>query len=442
MPTLFFFGSSDGIFQFAAWTGLILSIGVMLGISNGLILLLLWALYMSFEGAGQIFWGFGWELLLLETTVLGVFLSPFLNIKWFPKSAPPPAAVIWLMRWLVFRIMLGAGLIKMRGDPCWRDLTCLVYHYETQPIPNPLSWYFHQCPVWFHKGGVLWNHFIELVVPWFVFGPRRVRHAAGVLLASFQGILILSGNLSFLNYLTIVACISCFDDRFFRPFVPAKMRDWIEEAHAQSRGSLRQKFSVGLFTAAVLILSVRPALNLIAPNQAMNAAFDPLRLVNTYGAFGGVGKTRYEIIIEGTLDERPGPETQWREYEFKYKPGNPRRRPPIVAPYQPRLDWEIWFAAMSDYQHHPWLVHLVYKLLRGDSEGLALLDGNPFPGRPPRFIRARLFEYHFTSRSDPRDQWWRRSFVSDYLRPVSLENSSLTEFVRRHGWPLAEEPNN
>src|SRR6266511_2368269 len=211
VPTLFWFGISDNALSIFSWVGFGLSLVVLGGYANAILLAALWAMYMSFVHIGQIWYGYGWEIQLLETGFLSIFLCPLLDGRPFPKCRPP-ILVIWLFRWLGFRIMIGAGLIKLRGDPCWRDLTCLLYHYETQPIPNPLSYYLHQLPAWFHALEVLLNHFVELMLAWTVFAPRRVRHAGGVLLVAFQVLLILSGNLSFLNWLTIAVCVSCFDD--------------------------------------------------------------------------------------------------------------------------------------------------------------------------------------------------------------------------------------
>jgi len=203
MPTLFWFHLSDNWLLFFAWLGVLISLIVLLGYANGITLILLWFLYMSFVHIGQLWYSYGWEIQLLETGFLAIFFVPFLDWKPFPKT-PPPLLIIWLYRWLTFRIYLGSGLIKIRGDACWRKLTCMYYHYETQPIPNPLSPLFHYLPKLFHKFSVLWNHFVELLVPFLVFWPRLLRIAAGVLFFTFQVFLIFSGNLSFLNWLTII----------------------------------------------------------------------------------------------------------------------------------------------------------------------------------------------------------------------------------------------
>jgi len=258
-------------------------------------------MYMSIVHIGQIWYGYGWETQLLETGFLSIFLCPLLDARPFPKRAPP-LLVIWLFRWLGFRIMIGAGLIKLRGDPCWRNLTCLYYHYETQPIPSPISRYLHFAPHWFHNVETAWNHFIELVVPWFSFTPRTARHIAGVLLITFQIFLIISGNLSFLNYVTIIPFLACFDDTFFRRILPKSLVRRAEEAAQQAKPCRVQNGVAIALSILVVYLSIAPVLNLVSNRQVMNSSFDPLDLVNTYGAFGCVGKERYEIIIEGTDD--------------------------------------------------------------------------------------------------------------------------------------------
>src|SRR6202047_5147912 len=261
MPTLFWFGVSDFGLAMVAWGGFALSLVVLAGYANAILLTTLWIIYMSIVHIGNIWYGYGWEIQLLETGFLSIFLCPLTDPRPFPKSRPP-ILVFWLFRWLGFRIMVGAGLIKLRGDDCWRDLTCMYYHYETQPIPNPISRYLHLLPHWFHKLEVLWNHLVELIVPWFSFGPRRARHIAGVLMVLFQIILIISGNLSFLNYLTIIPFLACFDDTFLGRILPAGIVKRAAEAAARSHPL---RFNNGLTVAlAILVayLSISPVLNL------------------------------------------------------------------------------------------------------------------------------------------------------------------------------------
>ncbi len=433
LPSLFWLHLSDRALVVLAWTGVGLSLVVLAGFANAILLAMLWALYLSFVHIGQDWYAYGWEIQLLETGFLAIFLCPLLDPRPFPKR-PPPTIVIWLYRWLVFRIMLGAGLIKMRGDACWRDLTCLDTHYETQPIPNPLSPFFHFLPRPLHRAGVLFNHLTELVAPWFAFGPRRARHVAGGIMLAFQVFLLLSGNLSFLNYLTIVPILACFDDSLLGRVLPRRIAAaaWRARAGAQpSRGHL---VAAGALAFLVALLSVNPVMNLFSGQQIMNTSFDPLELVNTYGAFGTVGKSRPEIIFEGTDEQTITDRTVWKPYEFPCKPGDPKRRPCVISPYQPRLDWAIWFAAMSTPENYPWTVHLVWKLLHNDPGALSLLDGNPFPGRPPRYVRAELYRYRFARPGNPEGLWWERERIGSWIPPLSVDDLRLYRFLLAHGW--------
>src|SRR6266480_2169027 len=363
VPTQFWFGISDKALSIFAWAGFGLSLIVLFGYANAVVLTILWAMFLS------------------------IFLCPLLDGRPFPKCRPP-LLVIWLFRWLGFRIMIGAGLIKLRGDQCWRHLTCLYYHYETQPIPSPFSRYLHFAPHWFHQFETAWNHFIELIVPWFSFGPRSARHIAGILLVSFQIVLIISGNLSFLNYVTIIPFLACFDDTFLRHFLPATLVRRAEGAAQKSRPSRINNTIAIVLAVLVAYLSIAPVLNLVSGRQLMNYSYDPLDLVNTYGAFGAVGRERPEIIFEGTEDALITGDSKWKEYKFKAKPGDPNRPPPFIAPYQPRIDWQIWFAAMASPAEYPWTLHFVWKLLHNDRGTLSLLANNPFPNAPPHYVRA------------------------------------------------------
>jgi hypothetical protein len=431
VPTLFWFGLSGHALSIFAWTGFALSLVVLAGYANAILLTVLWAMYMSIVHIGQVWYGYGWETQLLETGFLSIFLCPLLDARPFPKRAPP-LLVIWLFRWLGFRIMIGAGLIKLRGDPCWRDLTCLYYHYETQPIPSPISRYLHFAPHWFHQIETAWNHFIELVVPWFSFGPRIARHIAGVLLVTFQIFLIISGNLSFLNYVTIIPFLACFDDTFLRRILPKSLVRRAEEAAQQAKPCRVQNAVAVALSILVAYLSIAPVLNLASNRQVMNSSFDPLDLVNTYGAFGSVGKERYEIIFEGTDDALIRGDTKWKEYEFTAKPGDPNRRPPFIAPYQPRIDWQIWFAAMASPAEYPWTLHFVWKLLHNDRGTLSLLANNPFPNAPPHYIRARLYRYQFAPLSDR--AWWKRESIGEWLPALSTDDPDFRRILGAMNW--------
>jgi len=417
-PTVFWLSTSDAAMALVGWVGLLLSVAVMLGLTNAAAMFVLWALYLSVVHVGQLFWGYGWETQLCETGFLAIFLCPLRSVRPLP-ARPPPPQVIWLFRWLIARMMLGAGLIKLRGDPCWRDLTCLEYHFLTQPIPNPLSPLFHFAPHWVHAAGVLFNHAAELVAPLFAFGPRVARRVAGAVMIAFQLTLILSGNLSFLNWLTIVPALACFDDEL------------LGRRREQTATPDRIHTYVGWAVAAlVAVLSVEPVLNLLSPHQRMNTSFGAFALVNTYGAFGSVGKERDEIVFEG---RREGEEA-WKPYEFRCKPGDPDRRPCVVSPYHLRLDWQVWFAAMSEVDEEPWAIHLVWKLLHNDPLALGLLDprGNPFPDAPPTFIRARLYRYEFAPLGD--HAWWRRTLIGEWMPPLSAADPRLLAVVKGYGW--------
>ncbi|TMP95650.1 MAG: lipase maturation factor family protein [Verrucomicrobia bacterium] len=431
VPTLFWFENSDSALSIFAWIGFGLSLVVLGGYANAIILGILWAMYLSIVHIGQIWYGYGWEIQLLETGFLSIFLCPLIDGRPFPRCRPP-ILVFWLFRWLGFRIMIGAGLIKLRGDSCWRALTCLYYHYETQPIPNPISRYLHFAPHWFHKFGTAWNHFIELVVPWFSFGPRTARHIAGVLLVSFQIVLIISGNLSFLNYVTIIPFLACFDDTFLRHFLPATLVRRAERAAQKSEPSRINNAIAIVLAVLVAYLSIAPVLNLVSGRQLMNYSYDPLDLVNTYGAFGTVGRERDEIIFEGTTDAIITGDTKWKEYKFKAKPGDPNLRPPFVAPYQPRIDWQIWFAAMASPAEYPWTLHFVWKLLHNDRGTLSLLANNPFPNEPPRYIRARLYRYQFAPLGE--SAWWKREPIGEWLPALSSDDAQLRRLLTAMDW--------
>jgi hypothetical protein len=433
LPTLFWIGHSDTALEACAWIGFALACAVAAGLANALALAALWFLYMSFVHVGQIWYAFGWESQLLETGFLAIFLCPLLDARPFPSRAPP-VAVIWLFRWLIVRIMLGSALIKLRGDPAWRDLTALYHHFETQPLPNPFSRWFNFLPHAVLRAGVLFNFLAELVAPFLVFGPRIARTAAGIVMIAFQGVLILSGNLSFLNWLTVVPALAFLDDAFWGRVLPGALSRRAAEAAAAARPSRAMTAASWALAALVACLSARPVLNLLSPGQVMNTSFDRLDLVNTYGAFGSVGRERLNVVFEGTDAAVPDDGAPWRPYLYKGLPVDPDRRPPQVAPYQLRLDWEMWFAAMGTYRQYPFTLNLAWKLLHGDRGTLGLFAGNPFPGRPPRYIRAVLYRYRFADPRTSTGAWWTRERLGLWLPPLSAENRSLRDILRAEHW--------
>ena len=426
-PSLFFFVSTDKAFTICGWIGVVLSGLIISGLVDAhswalfAIWAVLWALYLSFVNVGQVFYGFGWESILLEAGVLSAFLGG--------SHRTAQVAVMWLFRWLLFRVMFGAGLIKLRGDLCWRDLTCLDYHYETQPIPNPLSWFFHHGPKWSRSGGVLFNHFAELIVPFGYFLPQPIASIAGALTILFQLLIFFSGNLSWLNALTLCLAFSCFDDRTLASLLGL-----------QTPLTQRPDIVFRLLTATVfvfvIVLSVKPVRNLMSRRQVMNTVYNRFHFVGTYGAFGGITRERYEIVVEGTDETVITGSTKWREYEFKGKPGDPSRLPPQIAPYHLRLDWLMWFAAMSSYHRHPWFIHFLTKLLEGDKAVLGLLKMNPFPDSPPRYVRALLYRYRFSSPQVRKKTglWWVREPVGSYFPSISLQSPALRAMLQQMEW--------
>lgn len=427
-PSLFHFVNSDLAFQVVSWVGFVLSLSALSGVSERfgsvvsvVVWVLLWLLYMSLVNVGQTFYSFGWESILLEAGFFAIFLGA--------AGSQPSTMTIWILRWLLFRIMFGAGMIKLRGDDCWRDLTCLFYHYETQPMPNPLSWYFHWLPQWVHKGGVLFNHFVELIVPFFIFVRQPFASIAGLIIILFQLMLMVSGNFSFLNAVTIVIAFSTLDDATL---------SYLFHLPRLSAGDALPFFHYSniVVVVLVLLLSIRPTLNLISPRQIMNTSYNPLHLVGTYGAFGSITRPRYEVIVQGTDEEIVTESSQWKEYEFKGKPGELGYGPRQFAPYHLRLDWLMWFAGFSSYQQHPWFVNMLAKFLQGDQNVLGLIRKNPFPNEPPTYIRAQLYTYEFTTPEErgKTKNTWKRTFVRDYFPPVSLEHEDFRAVLKANGW--------
>ncbi|CAH6786605.1 Lmf1 [Phodopus roborovskii] len=417
-----------------ALLGLGLSFFVLVtGCANMILMATLWVLYMSLVNVGQICYSFLKESQLLETGFLGIFLCPLWTLSRLPKHTPTSRVVLWGFRWLIFRIMLGA----------------------TQPVPNPMAYYLHRSPWWFHRFETLSNHFLELLVPFFLFLGRRMCLIHGVLQILFQVILIISGNLSFLNWLTIVPSLACFDDAalgFLFPSGPRGLKNQVLKIQKEDTQGVQSKPRYGCtvrqvvnFSLGILVawLSVPVVINLLSSRQVMNTSFNPLRIVNTYGAFGSITKERTEVILQGTASPNASaPDAVWEDYEFKCKPGDPWRRPCLISPYHYRLDWLMWFAAFQTYEHNDWIIHLAGKLLAGDAETLSLLALNPFEGRaPPRWIRGEHYRYRFSLPSGQhaaQGKWWIRKRIGPYFPPLHLED--LKDYFKTREWPLPKPP--
>jgi len=424
-PSLFHLHYSDRSFAAVSWAGAALAVAVLAGAADHVPLgvamaawAVLWVLYLSIVNVGQTWYAFGWESLLLEAGFLAAFLGN--------ERVAPPVLVMWLLRWLLFRVEFGAGLIKLRGDSCWRDLTCLRYHHETQPMPGPLSWFFHHLPDRLHRVEAAANHFVQLVVPIALFLPQPVASVAAALVVTTQLWLIASGNFAWLNWLTIALALSVVDVPSASALLP------LPDPPAFHAEPLWFEVLVIALTAVVVVLSYWPARNLISRRQLMNRSFNRLHLVNAYGAFGSVNRLRLEVVVEGTAEPVVGHGTVWREYGFKGKPTELRRMPRQVAPYHLRLDWLMWFAGISPVYARSWFAPFAARLLLNDPATLKLLKRNPFPDEPPVHVRALLYRYRFTDWRALRTTgaWWERRLVREFLPPVTLRD--LAYLVAHH----------
>jgi hypothetical protein len=414
-PSLFHFRYSDRLFALTSWFGAALSAAIVAGAADlvplwtaMLLWLVLWLLYLSIVNVGQTWYSFGWESLLLETGFLAIFLGN--------DRTAPPVLTMWLARFLLFRLEFGAGLIKLRGDRCWRDLTCLYYHHETQPMPGPLSWFFHHLPKPLHRVEVAVNHVAQLVVPFGLFAPQPVASVAAAIVVITQLWLVISGNFAWLNWLTIFLACSAIDASSAAAVLTLPKQPALPGPPVWFAGL------VITFTALTLFLGYWPVRNMISRSQRMNMSFNPLHLINTYGAFGTVGRTRREVVIEGTDETEITEQTQWKEYDFKGKPGALRRLPPQWAPYHLRLDWLMWFAAISPLYAQQWMTPFLVRLLKNDPATLRLLRRNPFQESPPSHVRAQLYRYRFTTWHELLHDraWWHRTLVGQYVPPVAL----------------------
>ena len=391
LPSLFWLNSSDSALH-AAWIlGAIAALFAIFSSWRRSALAVCLILWLSLCIAGQTFLSYQWDMLLLEAGLLACF-------------ADDSPIRIWLFRWLLFRLMFSSGVVKLAShDPTWRDLTALHFHYETQPLPTPLAWYLEQAPMWFQKASTFFTFLVELAVPFLFFAPtrfRRIRHVAGWLTLALQILILFSGNYTYFNLLTMMLALFLFIE-------PVK----------QDRGPTHQSVDVALasFVGLVSACLVCQLFSVRLPGENALLRFtEPLRVVNSYGLFAVMTTERPEIVIEGSNDG-----VDWRPYELPYKAGDVHRAPSWVAPHQPRLDWQLWFAAMEHYQENPWFILMMKRLLEGDATLLRLFETNPFPKSPPKFIRARLFVYHFTHWGSK--DWWTREEKGLYFPAVSLK---------------------
>ncbi len=432
-----------------------LSVLLIANIAPAVCLFWLWIIYLSLVSVGGEFLSFQWDILLLETGLLALFLAPWRIFPWRGTAAAPSKIVLWLLRWLLFRLMFESGLVKLLShDPNWRNLGALHFHYETQPLPTWIGWYAHQLPDGIQRACVFIMFVIELGVPFLIFAPRRLRFAGCGLLALLQVLIFLTGNYCFFNLLTLALCVLLLDDALLARLVPRRWRKGGLAAQTQlecpatvpgeralgkmlvpdapmpvaAGGRSWPGWVIGVFAGVILLITVGQVGGMLTRRASWTRVVAglaiPLRSANTYGLFAMMTTTRREIVIEGSNDGKT-----WLAYDFKYKPGDPKERPRFVAPHQPRLDWQMWFAALGSYDddNNRWFVNCCVRLLQGSPEVLALLAHNPFPNAPPHYLRAVVYDYHFSNWQERREQgiWWRRGFAGEYMPAISLPEKSL-----------------
>jgi predicted DCC family thiol-disulfide oxidoreductase YuxK len=409
LPMVFWWNASDGAIQAVCWAGAGLSLLLVFNVIPRLSLFLLWLLYLSLFNAGQDFMTYQWDSYLLECG----FLALLMCIARVPG--------IWLLRWLLFRFFFMSGVVKLlSGDPNWWNLSALSFHFLTQPLPTPVAWYAAQLPAAALKFGTGATLFIELILPFLIFCPRRLRFFAAVGFLLLQSCIVITGNYNWFNLQTISLCVLLFDDAALQKILP-RFR-WWPPANARLSNP-RRPVRVAVNILALLIvfcslvqMDLRFGRSPPAAAQAVDELIEPLHIVSPYGLFAVMTTQRDEIVLQGSYDGN-----EWRDYEFRYKPGDLMRGPPWNIPHQPRLDWQMWFAALEDPRGLRWFPRFLVKLLQNEPKVTALLARNPFPGRPPTYMRAQFYDYHFSNRAEKANgQWWDRRLLGLYFPEVRL----------------------
>lgn len=418
VPTLFWLGTSDGFLQAVCIAGAVLAALLLAGFAPAILLPALWLGYLSVVVICRPFMWYQWDTLLLESGLLATFVAPLVWRHSVRRLVAPPRLGLCLLWWLLFRLMFGSGIVKLAsGDPTWRSLTALTFHYETQPLPTPVAWYAHVLPVWVQHVSTAGVLGIELIAPWLVFAPRRLRLVACGLLAGLQGLVWLTGNYTFFNLLALTLCLLLLDDAVLERVVPGVRKHSGVAPRSAVQATQWPRlilWAVAVVTVPVSVVGVMRQLHVDPPGSWVVAPvsnlIEPFESVNTYGLFAVMTTMRPEIIVEGSDNG-----TTWVAYEFSDKPGDVSRRPSWVAPHQPRLDWQMWFAALGqdDFQ---WFERFCQRLLDGSPAVLQLLSYDPFAGHPPRYVRGVLYQYHFADAAAHRQRgvWWIRERIGLY----------------------------
>lgn len=437
LPTVFWLNASDIALHVVSAVGLTASLAVVLGFVPAAGLLLSWIAYLSLLGVGQDFLRFQWDTLLLEAGFVALLLAPW---RWRLRGAPPPSRpALWLARWLIFRLMVTSAVVKLTsGDPAWRDLTALHYHYFTQPLSTWTAWYVYHMPEWFHRATTAFMFFGEGIAPLFIVGPRRVRIAAAAVIVGLQVGIMVTGNFGFFNILTIVLCIPLLDDGTLTraakavsvPVCGLPGSPATEMARAPLTPRAHSNKTRAVLAALIFLLTLVPfsaAMRIhpgwLGPVDDLYGLLQPLRLANHYGLFAIMTTERPEIIIEGSRDG-----LDWKAYEFRYKPGDPLRAPRFSTPHMPRLDWQMWFASLGTVRENRWFLVLCWRLLQGEPDVRAFFSYDPFGDEPPRYLRANVYMYEFTTPQERGESgaWWKRSLRGPYVRTLMLQDGVLT----------------
>ena len=428
VPTLFWVEAGDVFLEGTCVAGMLLSALLMVGFGPRWTLLALWFLYLSFESVGGVFLSYQWDILLLEAAVMGLFVAPSRLAPSRAWASPVWPGGIWLVRWLLFRLMVLSGLVKLlSGDETWRRLTALRFHYWTQPLPNPISFFAAHLPNAAQTFSAALMFVVELLVPWMIFVNARTRLWAAAILIGFQLSILLTGNYGFFNLLAIALCFVLLDDEQWSRLLPKPLGRRIVQSALPPTKPVAWIRGTRIGIAALLVLLSFGEMRfwrrrLPGPIEDLLAALEPFRSINSYGLFAVMTTARPEILVEGSRDGQ-----DWRTYEFKWKPGPVDEIPKWVAPHQPRLDWQMWFAALGSCRHNPWFLRFQKRLLEGSPAVLSLLKGNPFPAAPPKYVRSVVYRYQPAEIAEWRGDGhaWKRELEGSYCPSLALEDGNL-----------------
>jgi hypothetical protein len=421
-PTLYWLGSGNHALLLVCWAGLLASVAVILNLWPRAALAVCLVCFLSFVAAAQDFSSYQSDGMLLEAGFISLFFAPPGLRPGLGQHHAPSRLSLFLLLWEWFRIYFESGVVKLAsGDYSWQHLTAMDDYYQNGPLPTWVGWYVQQFPHWFHKGTALMTLVAELGLVWMLFLPRPWRTICFCILTPFQVGIILTANYTFLNYLVLVLGFLLLDDGFIRRVLPARWRDWGRKAPAGTettpavshgpqglplvwRGLAAFYLGWIFYANTALLLAMVPHMPRLPLGPAR--ALEPFRIANQYGLFANMTHERYEIEFQGSNDGQ-----SWRAY-----PQDVTRAPGIYAPYQPRFEWNLWFASLGNWRNDPWVVNVEERLLRNDADVLALFAGNPFAGAPPQKVRAVISQYWFTDRATKRKEgaWWRRELLGPY----------------------------